>query len=63
MIQNLNFGPRLLLLTTLLSAFMIAIGIIGLHGMARTLDGLESVYIGQNHYRSSTWARSSIFPR
>ena len=45
MIQNLNFGPRLLLLTTLLSAFMIAIGIIGLHGMARTLDGLESVYM------------------
>ncbi len=47
MLNKLNVGPRLIILTAVMAFFMIAIGIIGLRGEAEMVHRLETVYGGR----------------
>ncbi|MHB9101048.1 MAG: methyl-accepting chemotaxis protein [Sulfuricella sp.] len=44
MLNNLNVGPRLIILTAVMAFFMIAIGIIGLRTTSTVVSSLETVY-------------------
>ena len=44
MLNNLNVGPRLFILTAIMAAFMVIIGVIGLNGMADNVRSLNTVY-------------------
>ncbi len=44
MFKNLKIGPKLIILVALLSVFLLAVGLIGLKGMAAGDAALDTVY-------------------